>query len=541
VTAVLEVVNIALRVAEVARQKPECKAIIVGAKSLTFKQLDALCDSYCHRLTALGIKRGTRTVLMVKPGFDFFALTFALFKIGAIPILVDPGMGRKNLGQCLKEAAPEAIIAIPVAHLARVLLGWGKPTVKILVTVGSKAFWGGQALLPAPEQGPFPVAQTTATDTAAILFTSGSTGAPKGVVYSHGVFEAEVRFLHDHFGFEEGAIDVPTFPLFALFDATLGITAVIPRMDFTRPGSVNPENILEPLRAHGATQMFGSPALLDRIGRYGARYGIQLPTLKHVISAGAPVPPAVLERFGRMLSPEALIHTPYGATEALPVCSINHHEILGETAALWATGEGTCVGKPIPGVTLEVIRISDEPIAEWSDDLRVTDGEIGEIVIKGPVVTQSYYNRPESNRLAKIQAADGTFYHRMGDLGKRDAHGRIWFQGRKAHRVLTEQGPLYTIPVEAIFNQHPQVARTALVGIGPKGAQHPVICVELEKGVPYGGSKDLKDDLMDLGRAHAHTRGLNVFLFHPSFPVDIRHNAKIFREKLATWAEGMLG
>ena len=161
------------------------------------------------------------------------------------------------------------------------------------------------------------------------------------------MFAAQVRILRDHFRVQPGEIDLPTFPLFALFDPALGMTAVLPEMDPTRPAFVDPRKIIGAIRDQEVTHMFGSPALLDRVGRYGSTHGVSLPSLRRVISAGAPVPPATLRRFASMLDDEARIHTPYGATEALPVASIDHREILGETAAASATGAGTCVGRKV--------------------------------------------------------------------------------------------------------------------------------------------------------------------------------------------------
>lgn len=538
-------VNIAAHLPEMAASQPETPAIYFPTNgdyaSYTFKQLDQESNRIALGLESIGIKKGVRTALMVKPGLEFFTLTFALFKLGAVPVLIDPGMGLKNLKTCLSEAEPEAFIGIPQAHIARLLLGWGKGTLRILLTVGRNLFWGGSTLEKVSEQIPedssYNMAETREDDRAAILFTSGSTGIPKGAVYSHGNFAAQVEMLKELYNITPGEIDLPTFPLFALFAPALGMSSVIPEMDFTRPGSVDPVKIISAIERFKVTTMFGSPALINRVGLYGKQKGIKLPTLKRAISAGAPVPSVVMERFTEMLEGDAQIFTPYGATEALPVCSIGSREILEKTKQLTDEGKGVCVGKPVEGIELEIIKISDKPVGKLSDDLKVGPGEIGEIIVKGPQVTKGYYKRFESTQLAKIEdPADGGFFHRMGDLGYMDDEGRIWFCGRKSHRVGTANGELYTIPCEAIFNTHRDVFRTALVGVGRPGNMEPVLCVETEKGLANSEHGRISNELLEIGGEYEITRNIRTILFHPAFPVDIRHNAKIFREKLAIWA-----
>jgi acyl-CoA synthetase (AMP-forming)/AMP-acid ligase II len=286
--------------------------------------------------------------------------------------------------------------------------------------------------------------------------------------------------------------------------------------------------------------MFGSPALLNRVGRYAEKHSIELPTMKRVISAGAPVPAATLKRFAALLPADAQIFTPYGATEALPVCSIGSREILSETGVMTGAGHGVCIGLPVKNITLAIIPINDGPVDLWSDDLQLPAWEIGEITVRGPQVSNEYLNRPEATKLAKIPDPAGGVWHRMGDVGYRDASGRIWFCGRKAHRVETAQGTLYTIPVEGVFNTHPKVFRTALVGPGTKGSQRPVLCVELEIKATKSEQELIRKELLELGSRYLHTKQIFHILFHPAFPVDIRHNAKIFREKLAVWAQGKL-
>jgi acyl-CoA synthetase (AMP-forming)/AMP-acid ligase II len=542
---IMDRTNIASHLPEMARLQPDTPAIIFPRKnqSLTFRELNTLSDRIAHGLLSEGIGRGVRAILMVTPSPEFFALTFAIFKVGAVPVLIDPGLGLKNLKKCIDEAAPHAFIGIAKAHVARLLLGWGKSSIKTLITVGRRLFWRGStlsAIISGQDALPFPMAPTEADDTAAILFTSGSTGPPKGAVYSHGNFAAQVAALRSIYGIEPGEIDLPTFPLFALFAPALGMTAVIPEMDFTRPGKVNPRKIIGAINSYGVTNMFGSPALIDRVGRHGAREGIKLPSLRRVISAGAPVPAKVIERFTGMLNPGVEIFTPYGATEALPVCSIGGAELLGETRRITDSGGGVCVGRPVQGIRLEIIHISDDPCPVWHESLRVPPGRIGEIVVQGEQVTREYYNRPDADLLAKIaDPATYGFLHRMGDLGGVDESGRIWFCGRKAHRVITPEETLFTIPCEAVFNTHPDVYRTALVGVGEPGSQIPVLCVELEKG-RHIDRDNARRELLEIGRSHIHTHAIETILFHRGFPVDIRHNAKIFREQLARWAAGRL-
>ena len=235
---------------------------------------------------------------------------------------------------------------------------------------------------------------------------------------------------------------------------------------------------------------------------------------------------------------DARIHTPYGATEALPVSSIDSTTILEQTRLLTEQGRGVCVGRPVPGVEVAVIRISDEPIAQLNSDLLLATGEVGEIIVSGEQVTRCYYQREESTRLAKIDDPENKrFFHRMGDLGYIDNEGRIWFCGRKSHRVVVDDHTLFTIPCEGVFNTHLQVYRTALVGVELNAKKVPLICVELEPGTDRRLYQAIIADLREIAVQFEHTAAIEHFLIHPEFPVDIRHNAKIFREKLAVWAQ----
>ncbi len=508
---------------------------------LNFTQLDILSDELAFGLEAMGITRGTRTILMVPPGMEFFMVIFALFKVGAIPVVVDPGMGIKRMLKCLKEGQPRAFIGIEKAHLLRSIRPGYFQGVRHWVTVGKRWFWGGCTLedLFIPSDEPFPIAPTTKDETAAIVFTTGSTGPAKGVIYSHGNFDAQIRQIQNHFHIDPDEIDLPTFPLFALFDPALGMTAVIPDMDPTKPALVNPLRIIEAIENHGVTNMFASPALLNRVGCYGKENQIKLPSLKRVVSAGAPVSPANIEQFSSMLDESTQIHTPYGATEAVPVLSIASHEILKETRPLSEQGFGICVGRPICDTQVHIITINDAPIDKFHQNLLAPAKQVGEIIVKAPLVTSGYFENPAADSLAKIPDPDGGFWHRMGDLGWMDSKGRIWFCGRKNHRVITEQDTLFTIPVEAIFNSHEKVNRAALAGVGPAHNQIPVVFVEPKPGVK--NKKKLLEEIKELASTNPLTAEIRHFFIEKHFPVDIRHNSKIFREKLAVIAAKKMG
>jgi acyl-CoA synthetase (AMP-forming)/AMP-acid ligase II len=540
-------INVAEYLVRAAAERPDAPAVHTpyrgGYRTLTFHELNADADALAHGLAAAGIGRGTRTAVMVPPGPDFFALTFAFFKLAAVPVLIDPGMGIKNLGICLAEAEPEAFVGVAKAHLACRLFRWAKRSIRTTVNVGRSRFFCTHSTnelrtLGSP-RGPYPTPDVSEEEMAAILFTSGSTGVAKGAVYTHGIFAAQVRMLKAIYGIEPGEVDLCTFPLFALFGPALGMTCVVPEMNPSRPSTIDPAKAVAAIEKFRVTNLFGSPAVIRRL----ADYGKPLPTLRRAISAGAPASLDVTGRFAKLLPEGVEVFTPYGATESLPVANIGSREILGETRHLTTQGKGICIGKPVAGMTVAVVRITDEAIAEWDDSLVVPPGEVGEFVVRGPVVTKAYYHRDEATRLAKIRdPKTNEVLHRMGDVGYVDAIGRLWFCGRKSHRVETPGGTLFTDMVEPIFNTVAFISRTALVGVKRNGVSHPVLCYEVL--LVKGPSQDFEALMREKAAKHEMTCRISTFLRYPKmsgFPVDVRHNSKIFREKLAVWADKKLG
>lgn len=544
--------NIADRLRYSATVVPEQRAVVVPSgrdrsgrvryAHLTFAQLDQEADRIARGLIRRGVRPGHRLVLMVRPSLEFIALTFGVFRTGAICTLIDPGMGRSRIFDCLDEVNPDGFIAIPVVHVIRRMMFRRFRDARFNINVGR----GSRLLnccsyadLTASGQElsvPLPIVHST--DPAAIIFTSGSTGPPKGVLYEHGMFDGQVTLIRQQYGIQSGEIDLPGFPLFALFNIAMQVTTIVPDMDPTRPANVNPELILEAIRDQGVTQAFGSPALWNRVGRYCEEKQIQLPTLRRVLSAGAPVPNHVIRRMRQALSGDADIHTPYGATECLPVATISGRQVIEETAARTAVGRGTCVGRVFPEMTVRIIRPVAGPIVSMDDAEILAAGEIGEIVVTGPVATREYFCRPDATAGAKIPDGD-RFWHRMGDVGYLDDNGLLWFCGRHDHIVSSENGLMYSVCCEAIYNQHPRIFRSALVGVGMAGKQTPVIVAEPEAG-HFPSTKteqlQLRAELLELGNANSLTRSIRHVLFREALPVDTRHNVKINREQLRGWA-----
>lgn len=555
-----------------ATRHPDKAALIFkhGAAwdTLTFHQLFDRSEQIARGLTSLNLHAGQRAALMSPPSVDFFALCFALLKTGIIPVMVDPAIGLANVTACINESQPEIFIGNNLTHALRKIYGWGKESVKVNITVsqfghsrqtaeGSTQNAEGEKqkadpLTKSPSEKPSERGLQSArpadlslysdirinyqlpfTNSAAIIYTSGSTGIPKGAIYSHENFAAQLNMLTATFDIHPDEIDLPAFPLFALIDVLLGVTSVIPDMRFPPPAKVDPAKATDAINRFNVTNMFASPIMLDHVAGYALARGLQLPSLKRVITAGAPAPVSVLERATKLL-PDASIFGIYGATESLPITVINSKEILNETRHLSAQGAGVCIGKPVDGAVVRIIRISDSAIQRWDDSLELPVNEVGEITVKGRAVTKEYVARADANRLAKIDDR-GETVHRMGDLGYFDEHGRLWYCGRKSHRVETRHGTFFTEQIEGIFNSHPLVYRTALVGMDSE----PVLWIELESHARRADKSVIRRELIALAKNHPQAARIKTFLFAKTFPTDVRHNSKIIREKLSKLAASL--
>lgn len=544
--------NVASRLTLVAKLMPSAVSIAEsngtagsggqrGYSLTTFENLDQRSTDIAKGLLAWGVKPGMRIGMLVPFSASFIELVFALLKAGVVVILIDPGIGRKHLVRCLSDAKPDGFVGIPKAQAIRTVLQRRFPNARWNVTVGKRYCWGGKTLDQIIELGQsraveLPMIQRP--DPAAIIFTTGSTGPPKGVQYTHGTFHAQIDRIRERYDIHRGSRDLACFPLFGLFDAVMGVTTIIPEMDPTKPAEVNTQRLIDASEDWEFDQAFGSPALWNTVIRWCNQHQVKnpFPHLRRVLSAGAPVPASTMAALRELLDDDVKIYTPYGATEALPIASIESRHVISETGPATAKGKGVCVGHRFEDVQWKVIRIDDGPLESIDQIEELPQGKIGELMVSGPMVTRQYVVRADQNAMHKVADGDRV-WHRMGDVGYLDPQDRFWFCGRKAHRVTKGKKSWYTVPCEAVFNAHPSVYRSALVGRGQPGEQQPVIMVELypeKQPVNDSAKQELIDELQALAKRNPLTQSIEeIIVRQEPLPVDIRHNSKIFRERLA--------
>ena len=494
-----------------------------GWETVTYRQLADSTQRFAAGLLAEGATPNMTAALMTPPSADFFALAFAMLKVGVIPIILDPAIGLKKVSECFAESKPDIFIGNRLTHALRIVFGWGKDSVKYNLTVESVK---GRRLKVEGQshnlQLPITNYQSPFTTPAAIIYTSGSTGIPKGVLFTHENLAAQLDMLVETFNISQDEIDLPAFPLYALIDALIGVTSVIPDISFPVPGKTDPAKVIQAIQKFNVTNMFASPVVLDILAKF-QQQAVGLQSLKRIITAGAPATIQLQEDFRKLLNDETDLFGIYGATEVLPIAKVESREIF-EVKEKSAKGAGVCLGKPVNGAKVRIIRISESEIQRF--DAEVEPNVVGEITVQGGAVTESYIAREESNRLSKIHEGE-KIIHRMGDVGYFDEQGRLWYCGRKAHRVVTNNDVLFTEQIEGIFNVHPLVYRTALVGINGE----PILWIELKKNIR--GNKDkIKNELIELAQTHSQASKIKVFLFMNKFPTDVRHNSKIIREEL---------
>jgi olefin beta-lactone synthetase len=495
-----------------------------GTRLTTFAELTERIEAFAEMLCRAGVRPGHRVAVLVPPGLDLTAAVYACWRAGAAIVVADSGLGWRRMADALRSADSDYLVGVPGAVAAATALRI--PGGRIVV---------GE--LPRPIRrmlGPSMIRSVGEEDRArfdheaAVLFTSGATGPPKGVVYRHSQLQAQLGLIRSICAISPEDRLVAAFAPFALYGPALGIGAAVPRMDVTRPGTLTAVALADAAAAIGATLIFASPAALRNVvataNRLTADHYAALGRIRLVLSAGAPVGLPLLRRVQRLL-PAAELHTPYGMTEVLPVADIDLAEL--EKAG---SGNGVCVGRPLPGVRL---RISPLDALGCATGPLLNSAEVtGEICVSAAHVKDRY------DRLWATEQASSrdSGWHRTGDVGHLDAAGRLWVEGRLAHVITTADGPLTPVGAEQRIEAKAPVRGAALVGVGPQGIQQPVAVV-----VPAARARRglADEELARVVRAAADV-GLAAVLTVRSLPVDIRHAAKIDRSRLARWAEGVL-
>ena len=476
--------------------------------SVTFAELDSRVATFAQALVQRGIEAGQRVAVLVPPSIDLIALVYACWRIGAVTVIADRGLGLNGLGRAVKSSRVQHVVGIRSAVVAARTLRWAPRASLIdLKSLQNSMQLEGLKQLGRPEP--------THEDLAAILFTSGATGPAKGVRYTHSQLGAQRDILQKVYNISDTDSFVAAFAPFALFGPALGITTGLADMDVTSPATLTAKALDDACRATRATMVFASPAALANVLKTSST---NLSSLKHVrlvMSAGAPVPIDTLRQM-KKLCPDAEMHTPYGMTEVLPVAdlSLQQREAVGE-------GSGVCVGRPVDGCYVKVVAID-------GGTTNLPSGECGEVVVSARWMSLGYNRLWLTQQNARFES-DGLTWHRTGDVGHLDGDGNLWIEGRVVHMIHAAHGSITPVPLEVACEKISGVKRAAAVGIGNKGAQQLVIVLETDQ------AKE------DIAPAHLAIRvrealadeDVVAIWVTKKLPVDIRHNSKIDRTALA--------
>jgi len=510
-------------------------------RSVTFGELDELVQRTAEGLFGTGgVQVGDRVAVMIPPGVDLAIALYACWRMGAVPVLIDGGLGPAQMGAAMKVAHPNHLIGIRRALAAARTLRWPGRRIAVEPTHRvARRLLGVEHDLASLQDAPsVPLPAVDPDAEAAVVFTSGATGPSKGVRYSAARIDTQIRTLVEQYNISADDSLVAAFAPFALYGPAMGIPSTVPDMDVSSPGTLTAATLLDAVEAVDASLVFASPAailsVLETLDELGARDRTALDHVRLLLSAGAPVPGHVLRAAVDRLVPNAAAHTPYGMTECLPVADIDlvSLESLGPDALHHL---GVCVGMPVDSVELLI-----DPLDELGVPTGLPTSEPG---LLGEVWVQAAHQRLGYDRLWHTthlaSPADGT--HATGDIGTIDADGRLWIGGRTGHVIRTATGPVAPTPIERAVDMLDGIRRSAAVGVGPAGAQVVVVIAETSDAGRRPRQSSL-DRIDRIRAAVAEATGLDVAacLEVPSLPVDRRHNSKIDRTHLADWATGVL-
>jgi acyl-CoA synthetase (AMP-forming)/AMP-acid ligase II len=511
---------------------------------LTFRQLDQRSNELARGLQQAGVIRGTRAALQMLPGIEWFSITYALLKIGAVPILLQPALGIRKMAQCVKAVEPEILITEPKYQALQTFNANNYQSVHLHISTEKRWYSKGISItdLQKNDHASFQPAEMRSHDTGMIVFsTSCESEKPKPTVFTHGMLNAIIELIRSVMAVTLESTLVTPFPFFMILAPATGIRQIIPASHSLKANKLDPRILVETIWDYGVTHLLMSSTRLMMLTEFLRNEAIFLPSMQRIASWGEPYPAFELQKLHSFINEKTQIFPIYGMAEAPVISTLGSHKIVSETQVKTERGFGLCQGQVVDGLEIRIIEVNDRPIDNWSDDLLVDKGGIGELVVKGEAVSRQYYNNSKNDALHKIP--DGKFmWHRTGDIGWQDTKGHFWFCGRKQDRItIAENETLYTIPCEAVFMQHERVHRCIIVGVGPVPYQTPVLIIELAPGDSGKYISTLTHELRDLALAYPHTGNIKNILFRKSFPVHSLYHQKINRKQLTIWAAKKLG
>lgn len=514
-------------------------------KKASWAELASRVERLAAGLSTLGAAPGSRVSLLVPPSTDLTAVVYACLKIGAVIVVADAGLGTKGLSRAIKGAQPQFLIGIERALVGAKVYNWPGRKIAALPFSESSAGSAKRKLLNVEsdlteleQRGHDALANgwtAPALDPdadAAVLFTSGSTGPAKGVVYTHRQLAALRDTIQNTYNLRAGTGLVAGFAPFALLGPALGAVSVTPDMDVTAPRTLTARALVDAVEAIDATAVFCSPAALENV--VATAENISLPKVSLVLSAGAPIPVPLLEKV-QTIFPNATLHTPYGMTEALPIADVSL-PTLREAQSSGTESNGVCVGQAVSGATLKILPFGT-PDPEVTESALTQDAFVsGEVVVRAPHVKERY------DRLALTQAHSALIpgWHRTGDVGHYDDAARLWIEGRLQHVLTTPTGPVTPVAYELAAESVAEVARAAAVGVGPAATQQLVVAVEVD-GIKDGlAPNELAGRVRAAIQAAVPDAVAVAAVLTTRIPTDIRHNSKVDRAAVARWAEAAL-
>jgi fatty-acyl-CoA synthase len=422
-------------------------ALVDADRRLDYAALEARCARLAGLLRGAGIGPGDRVALLLANRSAYLEAVFAAARLGAIAVPLNALLAPPEIRFLLDDARPGALLH--EASLAPGVAAAGGERVPLRIAVGGEPDAYERALAAAP---PAPEVTPVAPDDPMLLmYTSGTTGAPKGALLPHrktlyNTLNAELFFdLGSH---DRVLVVVPLFHSFGL--AILSIPALYAGAGVVLQRRFDPEAVWSAVAAHGITLLGGVPTmyrdLLDVLER-GPAGRFDLRTLRFLFTAGAAIPVELIRAFeARGL----VLKQGFGQTETSILCCLDARDALRKAGS---------VGRPVFHADVRVVtRESVElPAERWRE---ADVGETGEIVVQGPITMLGYWNQPEET--ARV-LRDG--WLRTGDLAQRDAEGFLTLVGRAREMYISGGENVYPAQVERVYHEHPDVREIAVVGV----------------------------------------------------------------------------